>query len=523
MIPSPSQKLSPIELEIFKNLFASLCEEMGVVLGRSSFSPNIKERKDYSCALFDSKGELVAQAAHIPVHLGSMPLSVRAAIQTFPKLRPGDCVILNNPYQGGTHLPDITLVAPVFVGAQKAPVFYVANRAHHADVGGRSPGSMALATRLQDEGVIIPPTLFKREGRINAPFLKNFLSQLRIPEERLADLSAQVSANDLGVRRLKELTAAYGLKKILQAMKENGDYEEKITRAALKKIPSGDYYYEDFLEDDGITPRAIPIAVRLKIKKHSVVADFTRSSPQVQGPVNAPRSITHSALAYVFRCLVNALTGEDCLSLRPLRLITRKGSVVDPRPPAAVAGGNVETSQRIVDVLLGALAQALPNIIPAASQGTMNNVAFGSSRFTYYETLAGGSGASASCAGVDGVHTHMTNTLNTPIEALETTLPLRILTYRLRGGSGGRGKNRGGEGLVREYEFLTEAQVSLLSERRRRKPWGLSGGGPGQKGSNWLVARKGKKRLAGKCELKVKKGDRIRVETPGGGGWGRKF
>jgi N-methylhydantoinase B len=513
--------ITPIELEIFKNRINAICEEMGVVLGRSAFSPNIKERKDYSCALFDSQGEIIAQAAHIPVHLGSMPMSVKAAVMEFPHLAPGDAVILNDPYRGGTHLPDITLVSPVFLKGKKHPNFFTANRAHHADVGGKSPGSMALATRLEDEGVVIPPTLFKKRGRRNEKFLKHFLARVRVPEERLADLSAQDSANELGAQRLVELVAALGSSSIGQAIQQYRAYEEKITRLALAQIPNGKYFFEDFLEDDGISDRPIPIRLDLQIGKNKVRIDFSRSSPQVAGPVNATQSITYSVVAYVFRCLVNAVTGEDCVSMKPFQVLTRKGSVVDARYPAPVAGGNVETSQRIVDVLLGALSKALPNLIPAASQGTMNNLAFGSDRFTYYETLAGGSGASSFQAGASAVHTHMTNTLNTPIEALESSLPLRIRSYRIRPRSGGLGKNRGGDGLIREYEFLTEAEISILSERRKLKPWGLQGGQPGRKGVNWLIRKNEKTKLPGKCERKAERGDRIRIETPSGGGWGK--
>ncbi|MFO1520047.1 MAG: hydantoinase B/oxoprolinase family protein [bacterium] len=514
--------IGPIELEIFKNLFASLCEEMGVLLGRTAFSPNIKERKDFSCALFDPQARLVAQAAHIPVHLGSMPLSVKAAIAAFPRMKPGDAVILNDPYRGGTHLPDITVVNPVFVPGVKIPVFYVANRAHHADVGGRSPGSMALASHLEEEGVVIPPTLLQKKGRWNFIFLNAFLKEVRRPDEREADLNAQVSANRLGERRLRDLASQYGLTKILKAMAAYRLYEEKITRQALNRVKAGDYFFEDFLDDDGLGSGPISIRVKIKIRRSGITIDFRDSSPQVKGPLNATRSITLSSVAYVFRCLVNALTGEDCLSLKPFTLLTRKGTVGDARYPAPVAAGNVETSQRLVDVLLGALSQALPDVIPAASQGTMNNVAFGSEKFTYYETLAGGSGATPQANGANAIHTHMTNTLNTPIEALETSLPLRVHEYRIRRNSGGVGKHAGGAGLVRELEFLTETQVSLLTDRRILNPWGLRGGKPGKTGANWQVTSEGKQKLPGKCELTLKKGERLRIETPGGGGWGRK-
>lgn len=513
-------RINPIELEVFKNRFRSICEEMGAVLCRSSFSPNIKERQDFSCALFDREGNLVAQAAHIPVHLGSMPLSVRAALQAFA-LQKGDMVILNDPYFGGTHLPDITLVQPVFLGGEKTPTFFAANRAHHSDVGGQSPGSMPLATHLDKEGVIIPPTLFQKGGRRNEKWLRDFLSKVRNPRDRQADLLAQLSANLIGVKRLEELSRQAGKAKVLAAMRAYQRYEEKITRRALRRIPPGRYAFHDFLDDDGFGPHPVKIAAVIHVEKGRVTVDLSPSAPQVRGPLNATRAITLSAVAYVFRCVVLALTGEDCLSLRPIKLKTRTGTVVDSKYPAPVAGGNVETSQRIVDVLLGALAKALPQWIPAASQGTMNNVALGGKGFTYYETLAGGMGGRPTAPGEDAIHTHMTNTLNTPMEALESELPLQITAYRIRRNSGGGGRHRGGHGLVREYRFLTDTQLSLLTERRRFAPYGLKGGKPGKKGRNVLIRRGKKITLPGKVELRVEKDDRLRIETPGGGGFGK--
>ncbi|MCE9624890.1 MAG: hydantoinase B/oxoprolinase family protein [Deltaproteobacteria bacterium] len=525
MAKKPSE-INPIELEVFRNRFAAICEEMGADLGRSAFSPNIKERRDYSCAVFDAKGQLVAQAAHIPVHLGSMALSVRAAIRAF-RMRRGDTVILNDPYRGGTHLPDITLVAPVFLGKDSRPAFFVANRAHHSDVGGQSPGSMALASSLEDEGVVIPPTLLEKKGKKNSVFLKKFLKQVRRPEERTADLEAQLSANRCGNARLQELVAGYGPMKVRAAMRAYRRYEERITLAALKKIPSGLYRFEDFLDDDGFTAATIKIAVAIRVSSRGVSVDFSGSDAQVRGPVNATVAITYSATAYAFRCLVVALTGEDCLSMRPIQIRTRKGSVVDARYPAPVAGGNVETSQRLVDVLFGALGIALPHLIPAASQGTMNNVAFGNERFTYYETLAGGIGASPKGPGLNATHSHMTNTLNTPIEALENELPLRVGSYRLRRGSAGKGKFSGGEGLVREYLFLEDTSVSMLSDRRVTRPYGRQGGAPGCPGANWLTnadPQSNPPRLAlklpSKFERVFKSGETLRIVTPGGGGYG---
>lgn len=513
-------KINPIELEVFKNRFRSICEEMGVTLCRSSFSPNIKERQDFSCAIFDSKGNLVAQAAHIPVHLGSMPLSVRAAIKAF-RLRRGDVVILNDPYRGGTHLPDITLVQPVFLGKESRPSFFVANRAHHSDVGGQSPGSMPLAERLEEEGVVIPPTLFQKQGRLNKKWLKEFLQKVRTPVERRADLLAQQSANRIGEKRLRDLAASRGRKKILSAMAAYQDYEERITLQALREIPDGSYRFRDNLDDDGFGSGPIPIIAKIKIRRGRVLVDLSESAPQVRGPLNATLAITLSAVAYVFRCIVRELTGEDCLSLKTIGLKTKKGTVVDSRFPAPVAGGNVETSQRIVDVLLGALSQALPHRIPAASQGTMNNLAMGGVGFTYYETMGGGMGAGPLGDGESGIHSHMTNTLNTPIEAMENEIPLQITRYRFRKNSGGHGRFKGGDGLEREFHFLKPAHLSLLTDRRRTTPYGLHGGKPGKRGRNFLIHQGKKIPIPSKTELDVKPGDRLLIETPGGGGYGK--
>jgi N-methylhydantoinase B len=511
-------KINPIELEVFKNRFASICEEMGVTLCRSSFSPNIKERKDFSCAIFDEDCNLVAQAAHIPVHLGSMPLSVRAATRSF-KLQPGDTVILNDPYSGGTHLPDITLVSPVFLGQGRRPTFFVANRAHHSDVGGQSPGSMPVADHLEKEGVVIPPTLFQRRGRILQGWFKEFLKQVRSPQQREADLLAQQSANHIGAIRLREIVQGSGRTRTLAAMHAYQKYEEKITLQALKKIKPGRYRFTDYLDDDGLEGKPVKISVRITVSPKIFKVDFSDSAAQVRGPLNAPYAVTLSAVAYVLRCIVLALTGEDCLSFKPIRLKTRKGSVVDSRYPAPVAGGNVETSQRIVDVLLGALHTALPDIIPAASQGTMNNLALGGEGFTYYETLAGGMGARPRLAGEDAIHTHMTNTLNTPVEALENELPIQITRYEIRKSSGGRGKFRGGHGLCREYRFLVPTTVSLLTERRKFSPYGLEGGENGKRGRNWWIRGGKKKKLPSKVEIEMAQGDRLLLATPGGGGF----
>lgn len=519
-------KFDPIELELFKNIFVSISEEMGAVLGRTALSPNIKERKDFSCALFNSKGETFAQGSHIPVHLGAMPLSVQASAQSV-SFENGDLVILNDPYKGGTHLPDITCISPVFVGNNLT--FFVANRAHHSDVGGMAPGSMPLASEIYQEGLIIPPTKLVRKGTLNEDILRLILSNVRTPEERKGDILAQIAANNTGKQRLEETIKKYGHSKLVQYGRIIQDYTEKILRKTLLSIPDGIYSFSDFMDNDGITEIPVRIAVDLNIRGENAILDFSSSSSQVEGGVNANFAITCSAVLYVFRCLVEEDIPFNTGLMRPIHIIAPPGSVVNAQHPAATAGGNVETSQRIVDVILGALSKAIPETIPAASSGTMNNVAFGGfdpdkqSRFTYYETIGGGMGASPERDGLSGVHTHMTNSLNTPIEALEKYLPIRIKTYALRKGSGGKGRRRGGEGIIREYEFFVPTHVSILSERRKFAPCGVLGGESGKKGRNFLISSKGKKKVLGpKVNLKVQTGDILRIETPGGGGYGKK-
>ena len=519
-----NRTVDPIELELFKNIFISISEEMAAVLGRTALSPNIKERKDYSCSLFNERGETLAQGSHIPVHLGAMPLSVQAAIAAL-RFEEGDLAILNDPYRGGTHLPDITCVSPVFVG--RRPVFFVANRAHHADVGGMTPGSMPLATELFQEGLIIPPLKLVARGRLNEDVLNLLLSNVRTPDERRGDLLAQVAANEVGRARLMETVERRGLSKVRRYAGLVQDYTERFLREAIRAIPDGTYSFEDFMDDDGITDRPVRIAVDVTIRGDRAAIDFSRSDPQVEGGINANFAITSSAVMYVFRALVEEDIPFNTGLMRPVRVIVPRGLVVNAEFPAACAAGNVETSQRIVDVLLGALAKAVPDRIPAASQGTMNNIAFGGhdpvrdQAFAYYETVGGGMGAGPSAGGLSGVHTHMTNSLNTPLEALENYLPLKIRRYGLRRGSGGRGLWTGGEGIIREYEFLAPTSLTIMSERRRFAPYGLRGGRPGAKGRNVLISGGSKKVLAGKVDLKVRPGDVLRMETPGGGGYGR--
>ncbi|HTR65088.1 MAG TPA: hydantoinase B/oxoprolinase family protein [Terriglobales bacterium] len=536
----------PIELEIFKNIYHSIAEEMGAALRRTAFSPNIKERRDYSCAVFDAAGEVIAMGDHMPVHLGSMPMSVRAAIDAFP-LAPGDVVMLNDPFRGGTHLPDITLVAPIWVAGgaagpsvgrarprpQKAaakPDFYVASRAHHADVGGMYPGSMGLCREIYQEGLRIPPVRLVRGGETDRDVLSLLLSNVRTPDEREGDIGAQLAACHTGAERLREVCARYGLERARKMARELLDYSEEMMRAFLRQVPAGTYRAKDFLDSDGFGDKPIKIAVAVTMRRRRlplVTIDFTGSDPQVSGSVNAVAAITYSACFYVFRCLLAEDIPATAGLMRPIEVISPEGTIVNARPPAAVAGGNVETSQRIVDVLLRALAQALPHFIPAAASGTMNNLTIGGvdprtgEPFAYYETIAGGMGARPTKPGVSGVHTHMTNSLNTPAEALEHGYPLRVRRYSLRPGSGGRGRHRGGDGIVREIEVLTDAEVTLLAERRKVRPWGLSGGEEGAAGRAFLVAADGKaEELPGKFNLRVRKGQRIRIETPGGGGFG---
>ena len=518
-------KFDPIELELFKNIFISISEEMGAVLGRTALSPNIKERKDFSCAMFNRKGETFAQGSHIPVHLGAMPLSVQASLR-FVDFDEGDLVILNDPYKGGTHLPDITCISPLFVDGKLS--FFIANRAHHSDIGGMTPGSMPLASEIYQEGLILPPLKLMEKGKLKSDLLQLILANVRTPEEREGDLLAQVAANNKGLERFKEVIHKHGLRKVLRYGSFIQDYSEKILRKTLIAIPDGSYLFEDFMDDDGIHPDPVKIRARVTIKKDEAHIDFSGSSPQVEGGINANFAVTFSAVLYVVRSLIEQDIPFNTGLFRPLTIKAPEGSVVNALSPAATAGGNVETSQRIVDVLLGCLVQAIPERIPAASSGTMNNVAFGgldpqrNTPFAYYETIGGGMGASATRPGLDGVHTHMTNSLNTPIEALENYLPIFIRRYALRKRSGGKGHFKGGNGIIREYEFTVPTQITIMSERRKFSPYGLLGGDQGKKGNNVLLRGKDKIRLGSKANLKANPGDRLLIETPGGGGYGRK-
>jgi N-methylhydantoinase B/oxoprolinase/acetone carboxylase alpha subunit len=514
-----------IELEFFRHMLASISEEMGIVLRKTSYSANIKERRDYSCALYDADGEAVAMGDHMPVHLGAMPMAVRAVREAFD-LTPGDVALVNDPFRGGTHLPDITAVAGVFLPGSRRPAFYAANRAHHADVGGMSPGSMPLATEIFQEGLRIPPVLIQRAGQIDRELLALILANVRTPVEREGDLMAQLMSIRRADQRLHELSAKYGDATVRRNMRDLQNYSEQMLRAALRQLPRGTYRFEDCLEGDGTSQRPLFIRAAVTLGGGSAVVDFTGSDAQARGPVNANLAVTTSAVMYVFRCLVSEEVPFTTGILRPVRIVAPEGSIVNAQPPAAMAAGNVETSQRITDVVLGALAQAAPDRIPAASSGTMNNLSFGGSdprrgAFAYYETIAGGMGASRNGAGYSATHTHMTNSWNTPVEAFEHQFPVRVTSYRVRRNSGGNGLHRGGDGIVREYEFLIPSEVTLLSDRRERGPYGVAGGGPGKPGRNSLTRGARRINVGAKSRFEARPGDVLRIETPGGGGWGK--
>lgn len=536
---------SAASLSIFRHLFASVAEEMGVTLGRTAYSPNIKERRDFSCAVFLAAANgvpMLAQAAHQPVHLGAMPASVAAAVAHCAPFRPGDVVILNDPYLGGNHLPDITMVTPVFVAGQPEgapPTFYAASRAHHADVGGMSPGSMPLSTELFQEGIIIPPIKLVEAGRRSTAAWQLILRNVRTPVEREGDLAAQLAAHAIGAQRLDEIVARYGLPDTLAHARALIEYAAALTRAAIARMPHGRYTFRDFLDDDGHGSDPVPIQVTLTVRGDQLDVDFSGTAPAMRGNLNAVPAIVESAVAYCVRCVALHLLQSDLPmnqgAFEPIRVRIPPGSLLDPYPPHAVAAGNVETSQRIVDVVFGALAQALPDVIPAASQGTMNNFTFGGTllgvmdagtavapptTFAYYETIGGGAGAGPNADGGSGLHVHMSNTLNTPIEALEYSFPLRVMAYRLRRASGGVGLHRGGEGLVRSIQFLNPVTATITSERRRRGPYGLNSGGDGAPGDNRLLRAGSERPLPSKVTVNLQPGDILQIKTPGGGGWG---
>jgi N-methylhydantoinase B len=546
------RKFDPTTLEIYRALYTSVAEEMGIALRRTAFSPNIKERRDYSCAVFDAAGRVVAQGDHMPVHLGSMPMAVAAALKEIA-LTPGDVVALNDPFAGGTHLPDVTLVMPVVSENQKAEskkqrsvgkskgtksklttdhkplttLFYVANRAHHADIGGATPGSMGLATDVYGEGLRIPPVRLVRRGALDEEMMRLLLANVRGAIERRADFEAQIGSLKTGANRLLEIVERRGSLEAQSYASHLIAYSARLMRRTIEAIPDGEYVAEDALDDDGLSRNEVKIRVRVAIKGERALVDFKGSAPQVAGAINAVEAITVSAVSYVFRCLVGGDVPASAGLMEPIEVVAPRGTIVNAMHPASVAGGNVETSQRIVDVLFKALHQALPEKIPAASQGTMNNLTIGGidsrtgAEFAYYETVAGGMGARPILDGMSAVHTHMTNSLNTPAEALEYAYPLRVRAYRIRKNSGGRGKQRGGDGVVREIETLVPARMSLLADRRRRAPYGLDGGEDGRKGRDRVIRRGRAQAIASKGSWQLEAGDRVRIETPGGGGHGK--
>ncbi|MGH8985945.1 MAG: hydantoinase B/oxoprolinase family protein [Acidimicrobiia bacterium] len=509
--------LDPAALQVLISRLTGIAEEMGAVLRRAASSPNIKERADCSAALFTAAGELLVQAEHIPVHLGSMPASVRAAIDAGIDLGPGDQIVLNDPFAGGTHLNDVTLVAPCFVDGEL--VGWAANRAHHADLGGMAPGSMPPdATEIHQEGLRVPPV------RLTSEVAAILVTSSRTPEERRGDLDAQRGANALGVARLADLVGTLGSP---AAFGEIVKYGERRMRAALASLPNGQWTFDDVLDSTGPAPeqqRSVRVSVTLTIAEDTATFDFTGTDAQRPGNVNAVEAVTVSAVAFALRCATDPTIPANGGAMRPVRVVAPAGTVVAARPPVAVGAGNVEVSQRVADVCLGALAAAVPGRLGAAGQGTMNNVLAGGDGWVYYETVGGGQGGRPDRAGMSGVHTNMTNTRDTPVEAIERALPLRVRRYRLRRGSGGGGEHPGGDGIERELEVLADTTLSLVTERRISRPWGLAGGEPGARGENWLLRggdESRAERLPDKCTVHLRAGDVLRLLTPGGGGWGR--
>ncbi len=509
--------MNAIELGLFASRIEAICDEMGAVLRNTAFSPNIRDRLDFSCAIFDAQGALCAQAAHIPVHLGSMAFAM-ADIVNRMQWQAGDQVILNDPYLGGTHLPDVTLIAPVFVNHELQA--FVVNRAHHADIGGDTPGSMPISSHLQEEGLIIAPTHLLRQDKKVTGIWQHILQHTANRAESEGDLSAQISANSAGATRLQALIEEQTSEGFQQGLIMLNQYAARLAQSALCAIPDGDYKFTDYLDDDGQGHSNIPLKVCIQVSGGRIGVNFDGTSEQVPGNVNCPLSVAAAAVYYVFRCLMPAHTPACAGAFSRIHLQAAKGSLLNARYPAAVVAGNVETSTRIVDLVMGALCQAIPEQMAAASHGSMNNVAMGSNtpgqRWDYYETIGGGMGASSGHPGLSAVQTHMTNTLNTPIEVLEQRYPVRIRRYQIRRQSGGTGRYPGGDGLIREYQFLAPAEFTLISERRTYPPWGIAGGGAGKTGNNRLNNQP----LPGKCHRHIKTGDILTLETPGGGAWG---
>jgi N-methylhydantoinase B len=517
----------PIAFEVLKNALISSAREMSHTLRRTAFSPNIKERRDCSCAIFDSDGNLVAQSRDIPVHLGAMPLSVKSCIERLEdKMAIGTMALVNDPYSGGSHLPDLTLVAPLF--HENECVAYVANRAHHADIGGESPGSMpGLSLSIHEEGILIEPRIVVTEGVLQKSMISDILQATRTPDERLGDLSAQVASNNVGMKRVSQVALEHDWENLVRTFGNLQNYSARLMTNELLKYDGKHGQFTDFLESDGAGTWDIPVTATIDITGGRAHVDFSGTAPQVLGNVNCPIASTLSAVFYVFIALFgrNIPVNEGCWSVIDVEV--PEGSLLYPKYPAPVSAGNVETSQRIVDVTLGALADIIPELVPACSQGTMNNLTIGGidprtgDAFSFYETIGGGSGAAMGKSGESGIHTHMTNTLNTPIESLESEYPLRVHKYSILRGTGGAGKWRGGDGIMREIETMSEiCTISVQSERRIMRPWGLAGGLPGTSGRNTILYEKNVYPVQSKSTIVAPKGAIIRIETPGGGGWG---
>ncbi|TCJ16460.1 hydantoinase B/oxoprolinase family protein [Rubrobacter taiwanensis] len=503
--------LDPVTLSVLSSALSGIAEEMGAVLIRGAYSSNIKERRDCSTALFDAEGRMVAQAEHIPVHLGAMPEAVAAVMRRGPE--PGDVFAINDPYSGGTHLPDITLVSPVSCGGEI--LGYAVTRAHHSDVGGMRPGSMPSDSReIYQEGIIIPPVRLVRGGEYVRDVLDLLLANVRTPAIRRGDLRAQIAANNLAETRLSELVERRGRDMVLAAFEEVISYTGRRTREAIRGLPDGEYEAEDCMEGDGTTDEDIPIRAKVTISGDSMTIDFAGTAGAVAGNVNCPLPVTRSACYFALRVLLPGDVPANAGTYAPLEIRAPEGSLVNAGPPSAVVAGNVETSNRIADVVLLALSGAAD--LPAQGQGTMNNVIIGGRGWTYYETIGGGQGASSRGPGPSGVHVGMSNTLNTPVEALELEYPMRVERYELIYGSGGAGRHRGGDGVERTVRVLEPASLSLLTDRRRHAPRGAEGGKPGRPGENLLNGEK----LPAKADRELEPGDTVTVRTPGGGGWG---
>ena len=517
--------LGNIEISLFASRIEAVCEEMGAVLQRTAFSPNIRDRLDFSCAVFDEHGGLTAQAAHIPVHMGSMAYAMADIVEKV-QWQPGDMLVLNDPYLGGTHLPDVTLIAPVFAGTESGGeqlTAFVANRAHHADIGASTPGSMPISTKLEEEGMVIAPDFLMRGHQLQEDLLQNLMAQTSNPRQTRGDFAAQISANLTGLERLRSLVSTMGGAAYGEGVAQLNDYAQRLARQCLIDIPDGDYHFSDVMDDDGLGNVDLPITVRLHVRNHEITVDFSGTAAQTPGNINCPLSVAAAGVYYVFSCLMPSYAPTCEGRFRDISIKAPKGCLLNARYPAAVAAGNVETSTRVVDVIMGALAQAIPQQIPAASHGSMNNIAMGArygerdgERWDYYETIGGGMGGGPQGAGLSALQTHMTNTRNTPVEVLESVYPVRLSRYQVRTGSGGQGLHNGGDGILREYTFLKNATVTLLTERRRQHPWGLHEGGHGSCGRNRLNGEV----LPGKKSFEVKAGDVLCIETPGGGAWG---